>query len=74
MARPIAFSPRNAASGDMIAIDGDARERRSVHSACDRTLHPARLLLLRDRMRRGVYETPRAREELARRILAAKII
>ena len=58
----------------MIAIDVDARERRSMARGCDRTLHPARLLLLRDRMRSGVYETPRAREELARRILAAEIL
>jgi hypothetical protein len=74
MARPIAFSPRNAASGDMIAIDVDARERRSIAGGSERTLQPARLLLLRDRMRRGVYETPHAREELARRILAARVL
>jgi hypothetical protein len=69
MARPIAFSPRFAASGEMIA--GNAMERAQRSTACtdERTLSSARLMRLRAQVRRGEYDTPQSRTALARRLL-----
>ena len=74
MARPIAFSPRFAASGDTIAVDGAARKRRSVVCSNERMLSSARLMLLRDRVRRGQYDAAHTRHELARRLLESGVI
>jgi hypothetical protein len=73
MARPIAFSPRFAASGEMIAVDAAARERRGIACTNESTLPVGRLMLLRDRVRRGMYDTTHSREQLARRLLESAL-
>jgi hypothetical protein len=69
MARPIAFSPRFAASGETIAGNAMERAQRSVACTDERALSTSRLTRLRDQVRRGAYDTPQARAALARRLL-----